>query len=179
MATNDRTAEIQKEIFQLLENERQKLDKVRSYLKEEGGTFTAQESRELRRIVEDLWISLQFQMRSARRSEIQLQKLNREIAQKKQELEDTLNALIETQRRRKAVTILGISAIGFFIVTELLEYWIENSFSQYGAWANGISITLKALIALSFKPLEEVVEGFLAKNVRFRETPSSQARRPA
>ncbi|MGQ9863513.1 MAG: hypothetical protein ACUVRD_03380 [Bacteroidia bacterium] len=170
MATNERTAEIQREIFQLLENERQKLEKVRSYLKDEGGMLSAEETRELRRTVEDLWVSLQFQMRSARRSEIQLQKLNHELAQKKQELENTLNALIETQRRRRAVTILGISAIGFFIVTELLEYWIESSFSQYGAWANGISITLKALIALSFKPLEEIVEGFLAKSVRLHKT---------
>lgn len=91
---------------------------------------------------------------------------NAQLQQKNKELQQTLDALQESQRRRKALTVLGISAIAIFMITELIEYYIEQTASEATSqWANFISFGLKALIALAFKPLEELVESLLARTV--------------
>lgn len=103
----------------------------------------------------------------------ELAKKNEEIAhynvqlqQKNKELQQTLDALQESQRRRKALTVLGISAIVIFMITELIEYYIEQTASEATSqWANFVSFGLKALIALAFKPLEELVESLLVRTV--------------
>ncbi|MCS6895443.1 MAG: hypothetical protein NZZ60_04760 [Bacteroidia bacterium] len=102
----------------------------------------------------------------ARKNE-EIAEYNRQLSQKNRELQETLNALQESQRRRKALTVLGISAIVVFMITELIEYYIERTASgTTSQWANFISFGLKALIALAFKPLEELVESILSRTVR-------------
>lgn len=91
---------------------------------------------------------------------------NKQLQEKNRELQATLDALQESQRRRKALTVLGISAIVIFMITELIEYYIEQTASEATTqWANFISFGLKALVALAFKPLEELVESLLSHTV--------------
>ncbi|MCX8112534.1 MAG: hypothetical protein N3E49_04970 [Bacteroidia bacterium] len=91
---------------------------------------------------------------------------NLQLREKNRELQETLDALQESQRRRRALTVLGLSAIVIFMITELIEYYIERSASDATSqWANFISFGLKALVALAFKPLEEFVESLLSRTV--------------
>ncbi|MCS7188970.1 MAG: hypothetical protein RMJ66_01925 [Bacteroidia bacterium] len=97
----------------------------------------------------------------------QIAKYNQELQQKNKELQETLDALQASQRRRKALTVLAISTILIFMATELIEYYIEQTASDTTSqWAGFISFSLKALIAVAFKPLEELVESLLARTVR-------------
>jgi hypothetical protein len=97
----------------------------------------------------------------------EIARYNEELQKKNQELQETLDALQASQRRRKALTVLGISTIGIFMITELIEYYIERTASQNTSqWANFFSFGFKALVALAFKPLEELVESLLARTVR-------------
>ncbi|MCX7606151.1 MAG: hypothetical protein N2170_02635 [Bacteroidia bacterium] len=97
----------------------------------------------------------------------EIARYNAELQQKNKELQDTLDALQASQRRRKAVTVLGISTIVIFMVTELIEYYIEQTASDATSqWASFFSFGLKALVAVAFKPLEELVESLLARTVR-------------
>lgn len=99
---------------------------------------------------------------------------NHQLQEKNRQLQETLEALQASQRRRKALTVLGLTTITIFIVTELIEYYIENTGSQIASqWANLISIGLKALVALAFKPLEDLVQDFLARYVKEKPTPTS------
>lgn len=92
---------------------------------------------------------------------------NRQLQEKNRELQETLDALQASQRRRKAVTVLAISTVVIFMLTELLEYYIEQTASEATSqWANFISFGLKALVAIAFKPLEELVESLLARTVK-------------
>jgi flagellar biosynthesis chaperone FliJ len=92
---------------------------------------------------------------------------NQQLQEKNRQLQQTLEALQASQRRRKALTVLGFTAISVFIITELIEYYIETTGSQLASrWASFISIGLKALVALAFKPLEDLIQDFLARFVR-------------
>lgn len=92
---------------------------------------------------------------------------NHQLQEKNRELQETLEALQASQRRRKAVTVLALSAVAVFMLTELLEYYIEQTASEATSqWANFISFGLKAIVAVAFKPLEEFVESLLARTVK-------------
>lgn len=94
---------------------------------------------------------------------------NEQLREKNRQLQETLDALQASQRRRKALTVLGLTAIAIFIITELIEYYIETTGSAIASqWANVISIGLKAVIALAFKPLEDFLQDFLARFVKDR-----------
>ncbi len=97
----------------------------------------------------------------------QIAQFNRQLQDKNRELQEALDALQASQRRRKALTVLGITAILIFIITELIEYYIERTGSGSASQlANFISIGLKALVALAFKPLEDFLQDFLARFVK-------------
>ncbi len=97
---------------------------------------------------------------------------NAQLQEKNRELHETLEALRESQRRRKAATVLFLSTLTIFILTEVIEYYIENTGSGIASkWANFISIGLKAVVAVAFKPLEEFVEEFLARFVKDKRHP--------
>jgi len=97
----------------------------------------------------------------------EIARYNEALQKKNQELQETLDALQESQRRRKALTVLGLSTIAIFMVTELIEYYIEQTASKATSqWANFFSFGFKAIVALAFKPLEELVESLLARSVR-------------
>ncbi|MCS6789821.1 MAG: hypothetical protein NZ580_02405 [Bacteroidia bacterium] len=97
----------------------------------------------------------------------EIARVNAQLLQKNKELQETLRALQESQRRRKALTVIGLSAIFIFMITEGIEYYIEQTAStNAGRWAALISFGLKALIAIAFKPMEELVEALLSRTVR-------------
>jgi len=96
---------------------------------------------------------------------------NDQLREKNRQLQETLDALQASQRRRKALTVLGLTAIAIFIITELIEYYIETTGSAIASqWANVISIGLKAVVALAFKPLEDFLQDFLARFVKDKPT---------
>ncbi len=114
---------------------------------------------------------LQSRLRSANEALAQknaeIANYNEQLREKNRQLQETLDALQASQRRRKALTVLGLTAIAIFIITELIEYYIETTGSSIASqWANVISIGLKAVVALAFKPLEDFLQDFLARFVK-------------
>nr|BAL55275.1 hypothetical conserved protein [uncultured Bacteroidetes bacterium] len=142
--------------------ERKKLEDIQSYY--QSLLSTAQ-------LVTRMGDRLQARLKAANeelaQKNEQIAQYNRELQEKNRELQETLEALQASQRRRKALTVLGLSTIIIFMVTELIEYYIEQTASQTTSqWANFFSFGFKALVALAFKPLEELVESLLARSVR-------------
>ncbi len=114
---------------------------------------------------------LQSRLRSANEALAQknaeIANYNEQLREKNRQLQETLDALQASQRRRKAITVLSLTAIAIFIITELIEYYIETTGSNIASqWANVISIGLKAVVALAFKPLEDFLQDFLARFVK-------------
>lgn len=118
---------------------------------------------------------LQARLKAANESLAQkneeIARYNSQLQQKNRELHETLEALRASQRRRKAATVFFLSTLTIFILTEIIEYYIENTGSRVASkWANFISIGLKAVVAVAFKPLEDLFEEFLARFVKDKKT---------
>ncbi|MEN3040803.1 MAG: hypothetical protein ABDH66_04610 [Bacteroidia bacterium] len=179
---NEKSRETSAHASVSFEREEAGAEKIRLWLKElPEGSSERQRLQEIHqhynnllrdaRLLVRMGDRLQAKLRAANeelaRKNEEIAEYNRQLSQKNRELQETLNALQESQRRRKALTVLGISAIVVFMVTELIEYYIEQTTSEATSkWANLVSFGLKALIALAFKPLEELVESILSRTVR-------------
>lgn len=142
--------------------ERARLEEIQRHYEELLGT-----ARLLTRMGDRLQTKLKTANEELARKNEEIARYNQQLQEKNRELQETLDALQESQRRRKALTVLGLSTIAIFILTELIEYYIEQTASAATSrWANFISIGLKALVAVAFKPLEELVESLLARTVK-------------
>lgn len=91
-----------------------------------------------------------------------LQNLNDQLNDKNIELQNTIDDLVKAKAGRKATTIVFIFALVLFVFSEaLLEPYIDS-------YADNIylSLSIKAIIAMSIKPLEMLVESTLLKAAR-------------
>jgi len=92
--------------------------------------------------------------------------LNDQLNDKNEELQETIDNLLKAKVGRKATTYVFIFALVLFVFSEaLIEPYIESYY------ANNIylSLSVKALIAMSIKPLEMLVEDSLLKIARKQE----------
>ncbi len=93
-----------------------------------------------------------------------LQNLNDQLNDKNIELHLTIEDLVKAKAGRKATTIVFVFALILFVFSEaLIEPYIDS-------YADNIylSLSIKALIAMSIKPLEMFVEKRLLKSARKR-----------
>lgn len=164
---NEKTREPITQVSVSFEREEAAAQKLRSWIIGlPEGSAERQRLEEIEQYYGNLLRDVHLLVRMGDRLQAKLRAVNAELAQKNQELQATLNALQESQRRRKALTVLGVSAIVFFMITELIEYYIEQTASGSASqWTNFFSFGLKALVALAFKPLEELVEGLLSRSI--------------
>lgn len=91
-----------------------------------------------------------------------LQYLNDQLNDKNEELQNTIDDLVKAKAGRKATTIVFILALILFVFSEaLIEPYIDS-------YANNIylSLAIKAIIAMSIKPFEMLVEKALLKTAR-------------
>jgi len=91
-----------------------------------------------------------------------LSDLNAELEDKNIELQNTIDDLVKAKVGRRATTYVFIFALVLFVFSEaLIEPYIDS-------YANNIYISLafKAVIAMSIKPLEMLVEESLLKAAR-------------
>jgi len=93
-----------------------------------------------------------------------LQNLNDQLNDKNVELQNTIDDLVKAKAGRKATTIVFVFALVLFVFSEaLIEPYIDS-------YANNIylSLSIKAIIAMSIKPLEMLVEDSILKAARKR-----------
>ncbi|MCS7298114.1 MAG: hypothetical protein RMK19_03090 [Bacteroidia bacterium] len=141
--------------------ERMRLEEIQQHYDE-----LLRDARLLVRMGDRLQAKLRAANEELARKNEEIAHYNQQLREKNRELQETLDALQESQRRRKALTVLGLSAIAIFMVTEVIEYYIEQTASEATSqWTSFISFGLKALVALAFKPLEELVESLLSQTV--------------
>jgi len=91
-----------------------------------------------------------------------LQHLNDQLNDKNIELQNTIDDLVKAKAGRKATTIVFVFALVLFVFSEaLIEPYIDS-------YANNIylSLSIKAVIAMSIKPLEMLVEDSILKAAR-------------
>lgn len=97
--------------------------------------------------------------------------LNDQLKDKNIELHLTIDDLVKAKVGRKATTIVFIFALILFVFSEtLIEPYIDS-------YADNIylSLAIKALIAMSIKPLEMLVEGGMLKTARNKSMKTRQA----
>lgn len=90
--------------------------------------------------------------------------LNDQLNDKNVELQNTIDDLVKARVGRKATTIVFIFALILFVFSEaLIEPYIDT-------YADNIyvSLAIKAIIAMSIKPLEMLVESSMMKSARKR-----------
>lgn len=93
-----------------------------------------------------------------------LSDLNAELEDKNIELQNTIDDLVKARVGRRATTIVFVFALVLFVFSEaLIEPYIDT-------YADNIyiSLAIKAIIAMSIKPLEMLVESSMMKSARKR-----------
>ncbi len=88
--------------------------------------------------------------------------LNDQLNDKNVELQNTIDDLVKARVGRKATTIVFVFALILFVFSEaLIEPYIDS-------YADNIylSLAIKAIIAMSIKPLEMLVENSMMKSAR-------------
>lgn len=93
----------------------------------------------------------------------EIQRINRNLGDRNQELEDTINALTKAKAGRKASTYVLIVAVFLFMVSEGIEEIIE--FHSEGVLGLHWIILIKLSLALLLKPMENFIEGRILKKM--------------
>jgi hypothetical protein len=110
---------------------------------------------------------LQRKLKSAnqmlREQSEEIKRINNSLNEKNTELQLTIDELTRAKASRRATTLLFILTIALFIISELIEQYIESSTSQL---AHGWMYTwgLKLILVVSLKPLEGLLERYTLKN---------------
>lgn len=101
-----------------------------------------------------------------------LNEVNQEIREKNIQLEKTINDLAEAKIGRRATTFVFIVALILFVITEVfIEPWVGTFYNDFY-----VTLGLKAIIALSIKPLESLVEETLVKKARAKTLKAASLR---
>lgn len=110
---------------------------------------------------------LQRKLKSAnqmlREQSEEIKRINGTLHEKNTELQLTIDELTRAKASRRATTLLFMVTIALFIISELIEQYIENSTSQL---AHGWMYTwgLKLVLVVSLKPIEGLLEKYTLKN---------------
>jgi hypothetical protein len=102
-----------------------------------------------------------------------LSELNSALEDKNIQLQNTIDDLVKARVGRRATTIVFIFALVLFVFSEaLIEPYIDS-------YADNIyiSLAIKAVIAMSIKPLEMLVENSMMKSARKRRLDQREAAR--
>lgn len=158
-------------------SEYEKLDEIKSYLV----TVEDEESKSIE-VLKELVISyddLLGQVRLITRISDRLQKKlnsandkledqNNQLNIMNDQLRQTINDLVEARLSKKATTIVMIAAVALFLLSEaFLEPWIDSyAFNHFAKGAFYIGLGIKAVIAISIKPLESLLERRLISRAR-------------
>jgi hypothetical protein len=87
----------------------------------------------------------------------EIKRINGDLQYKNVQLQETIDELTRTKASRRATTfVLGIAMV-IFILSELMEKWIEGATSTIAAGPY-ISWGFKIFLVLLFKPLETLLE---------------------
>lgn len=130
-------------------------------LKDEFKTLTDNYAELIDQIVLITRISDRLQKKLDQTNE-KLSDLNSELEDKNIELKNTIDDLVKARVGRRATTIVFVFALVLFVFSEaLIEPYIDS-------YADNIyiSLAIKAVIAMSIKPLEMLVEGSMMKSAR-------------
>lgn len=132
-------------------------------LQQEFKTLTGNYSELIDQVVLITRISDRLQKKLDQTNE-KLSELNTELEDKNIELQRTIDDLVKARVGRRATTIVFVFALILFVFSEtLIEPYID-------AYADNtyISLAIKAIIAMSIKPLEMLVESSMMKSARKR-----------
>lgn len=158
-------------------SEYEKLDEIKSYL----ATVQTEESQS-KEVLNDLvnsYDDLLGQVRLITRISDRLQKKlnaandkledqNEQLNFMNDQLRKTINDLVEARLSKKATTIVMVFAVALFILSEaFLEPWIDSyAFNHFARGAFYIGLGIKAVIAISIKPFESLLERRLISRAR-------------
>ncbi len=98
-----------------------------------------------------------------RKQKAEIERINKELERTNRELRETIDELIRARAGRKATTFVLVFVIVLFIISESIEIYIEQFSQNIQKWGSIISWTLKALLALLFKPIESFFENMFTK----------------
>ena len=145
--------------------EKEKLQRAQDFLNSKENNNPQNVVKELQIITDDYEELLDQTVlitRISDRLQKKLDKTNDQLNDKNIELQNTIDDLVKAKVGRKATTIVFIFALILFVFSEaLIEPYIES-------YANDIylSLAIKALIAMSIKPVEMLVENTMLKRAR-------------
>ena len=152
--------------------EKSNLERTHAFLSSEDASTHEQTETELKAICENYEelldqtvlitrISDRLQKKLDKTND-KLQGLNDQLNDKNVELQNTIDDLVKAKAGRKATTIVFIFALVLFVFS---EGWIEPYIDTY-ANNNYLSLAIKAVIAMTIKPVEMLVEKGLIKAAR-------------
>lgn len=158
-------------------SEYEKLDEIKSYLVtvENEDSQTKEVLNELVNSYDDLLGQVRLITRISDRLQKKLNAANDKLEDQNEQLNamndqlrKTINDLVEARLSKKATTIVMISAVALFILSEaFLEPWIDSyAFNHFAKGAFYIGLGIKAVIAISIKPLESLLERRLISRAR-------------
>lgn len=160
----------------IYKSETAKLDKIKAFLEEEHSqdetsamfktlVFEYSELLDQTRLITRISDRLQKKLNVAYDK---LEDKNEELNSKNDILRKTINDLVEARMGKKAATIVLIVAVILFLASEaFLEPWVERySIEHFENGAFYISLGIKALIAISIKPIESLIERRLISSAR-------------
>ncbi len=145
--------------------EKEKLQRAQGFLNTKKNDKPEAATMELQNITDDYEELLDQTVlitRISDRLQKKLDQTNDQLNDKNIELQNTIDDLVKAKVGRKATTIVFIFALILFVFSEaLIEPYIES-------YANDIylSLAIKALIAMSIKPVEMLVENTMLKKAR-------------
>ncbi len=141
------------------------LQKKKDLLEEEvSSADLKKEFTEMVNEYENLLEQTAFITRISDRLQKKLDKTNLQLADTNEKLKETIEQLMKAKISRKARTIILVSALALFLLIEgLAEPYIDVIAQNFY-----LSLSIKAAVALSLKPLESVLENTMIKKERMK-----------
>jgi len=156
-----REAEYLKKIEEVIANDALTSEEVRSEMKDMYKSY--------KRMVQDMKLltsvgdRLQKKLKSAnillQEQSEEIQRINKDVAAKNIELQLTIDELTKAKAGRRATTIILISAVALFAVSEVLE----NLFQSISSGSMYLIYLFKISLVLGFKPFESWLEDGIIK----------------
>jgi hypothetical protein len=91
----------------------------------------------------------------------EIKAINGNLKNRNRELQESLDALTKAKASRQATTLVLIIALGLFVLSESIEYYIEQRTED--VLSLPVLLIIKLIIALLLKPVESLLERFILK----------------
>ena len=152
-------------MLSIFNKEEKILQEKKGLLKEEASfSELKKEFAEMVVEYENLLEQTAFITRVSDRLQKKLDKTNLQLADTNEKLRETIEQLMKAKISRKARTIILVSALVLFLLIEgLAEPYIDVIAQNFY-----LSLSIKAAVALSLKPLESVLENAMVKKERMK-----------